>query len=331
MPFAKVLVAEPVTAREVVVALVLVLFVVVSPVSEASVPRRFVKVPVVLKKEVVVAAVVVERVAVKNERTLFPEKVLLSARRVEEAELPAVGQVLRHVSPIKQIVVAASEVEVAPVKTAFAAKRFVEVALVLVAFVEVSPVIVPKVARRFVKVPVVLKKEVVVACVPVAFVQVSFANWFVALQVFVSARRVVEAPSPAIAPQIVCPALLTWSAAPALQGPVARKSCEVEAKVAKSVVAVALVAVRFVKVALPETARVVVVALVLVLFVVVSPVSEASVPRSVVKVPVVLKKEVVVACVPVALVKRRFGKVLLALVVAVKFAATASPTTLSFA
>ena len=44
-----------------------------------------------------------------------------------------------------------------------------------------------------------------------------------------------------------------------------------------------------------------------------------------------IAKDVVVALVPVAEVNIRFGNVLLAVVVAVKFAATASPTTESLA
>jgi len=57
----------------------------------------------------------------------------------------------------------------------------------------------------------------------------------------------------------------------------------------------------------------------------------APVKKKFVEEAVVEKKLVVVALVPVAEVNIRFGNVLLAVVVAVKFAATASPTTESLA
>jgi hypothetical protein len=39
-------------------------------------------------------------------KMLVPEKVLLSIRRVEDAEEPPEGHVVRHVSPVRQNVVA---------------------------------------------------------------------------------------------------------------------------------------------------------------------------------------------------------------------------------
>ena len=77
-------------------------------------------------------------------------------------ELPPpllVGHVVRQVSPVRQIVVAASEVVVA----------FVEVELPMVS----NPML-PLVEKRFVEEAVVLKKLVVVAAVPVALINVKF-------------------------------------------------------------------------------------------------------------------------------------------------------------
>ncbi len=58
-------------------------------------------------------------------KELEPEKVLLSASKVEEAALAVVGQVLRHISEEKQMVPKVPLVE----------KRLVEVALVVVEFI----------------------------------------------------------------------------------------------------------------------------------------------------------------------------------------------------
>ena len=59
---------------------------------------------------------------------LAPEKLLLSARRVDEAALAVVGQVVRQVSDERQIVPKVPEVE----------KRLVVVAEVPVAFIKVK-------------------------------------------------------------------------------------------------------------------------------------------------------------------------------------------------
>ena len=95
IPFAKVEVPEPVTARReveafVVDALVANKFVAVALVIVALVPKRLVKVPVVAfkieaKKLVLVACVeVLRRIFAKM---FAPEKVFASARRVDDAPL----------------------------------------------------------------------------------------------------------------------------------------------------------------------------------------------------------------------------------------------------
>lgn len=75
------------------------------------------------------------------EKVLEPEKVLLSARSVEEAALAVVGQVVRQISDDKQIVPNVPLVE----------KRLVEVALVVVEFIRLGRYwSVPKVVVAFI-------------------------------------------------------------------------------------------------------------------------------------------------------------------------------------
>lgn len=76
-----------------------------------------------------------------EEKVLFPEKVLLSASKVEEAALAVVGQVVRQISEEKQIVPKVPLVE----------KRLVEVALVVVEFTRLGRYWrVPKVVVAFI-------------------------------------------------------------------------------------------------------------------------------------------------------------------------------------